>query len=79
MASEFAPSQGKSNLKLISIGYKDDVEIDHHEHVFEEIDDMPIALRKGKRTCTEHFIHNFLSYGKLSPAHRAFVSSLDEV
>ena len=52
------------NLELISVGDKDDVEIDHNEHVFEEIDDRPIALRKGKRTCTEHSIHNFLSYGK---------------
>ena len=40
---------------------------------------MPIALRKGKRTCIKHSIHNFLSHGKLSPTHHAFVSSLDEV
>ena len=78
LAPEFAQSQGNSNLELISVGDKDDVEIDHSEHVFEEIDDWPIALRKGKRTCTKHSIHNFLSYGKLSLAHHAFVSSLDE-
>ena len=66
-------------FELISIGDKDDVEIDHNEHVYEEIDDRPIASRKGKRTCTEHSIHNFLSCGKLSLTHRAFVNSLDEV
>ena len=79
LAPEFAQSQGNSNIELISISDKDDVEIDHNEHVSKEIDDRPIALRKGKRTCTEHSIHNFLSYGKLSPVHHAFVSSLDEV
>ena len=53
--------------------------MDHNGHVYEEINDRPITLRKGKRTCIEHSIHNFLSHGKLSPTHRAFVSSLDEV
>ena len=77
LAPEFAQSQGNSNLELILAGDKDDVEIDHNEHVSKGIDDGPIALRKGKRTCTKHSILNFLSYGKLSPAHRAFVSSLD--
>ncbi|XP_028800234.1 uncharacterized protein LOC114755512 [Neltuma alba] len=38
--------------------------------------DLPIALRKGKRSCT-HPISSFVSYNHLSPASRAFVSSLD--
>ena len=28
--------------------------------------DMPIALRKGVRSCTQHPISNFISYNKLS-------------
>ena len=32
--------------------------------------DMPIALRKGTRSCTQHPIANFISYTKLSPVFR---------
>ena len=31
--------------------------------------DWPIALRKGKRACTKHPLHLFLSYSKLSTPH----------
>lgn len=34
--------------------------------------EIPIALRKGRRTCTNHPIAKYLSYEKLSPQHRAF-------
>ncbi|KAJ9556963.1 hypothetical protein OSB04_011577 [Centaurea solstitialis] len=40
--------------------------------------DVPIALRKGVRTCTSHPIKNFVSYKSLSSNYRAFVSKLDE-
>ncbi|KAL3512094.1 hypothetical protein ACH5RR_024811 [Cinchona calisaya] len=43
------------------------------------IDDIPIALRKGKRACTDHPIYNFVSYKKLSPSHYAFVSNLNKI
>lgn len=45
------------------------------------IDDsnVPIAVRKGVRTCTQHPISNFVSYDSLSPSYRAFVSSLSSV
>ena len=29
--------------------------------------DLPIAIRKGKRTCTDHPISNFVSFDHLSP------------
>ena len=39
--------------------------------------DIPIALRKGVRTCTHHPIEKYVSYGKLSQGYRTFVASLD--
>ena len=38
--------------------------------------DIPIALRKGVRTCTRHPIVNFLSYYKLFKKHKAFISKI---
>ncbi|GMP56667.1 hypothetical protein CsSME_00021073 [Camellia sinensis var. sinensis] len=40
---------------------------------------MPIAWRKGVRSCTQHPIGNFISYDKLSPSFRAFTSSITEI
>lgn len=39
--------------------------------------DAPIALRKGKRSCTSHSISNFVNYNDLSPEHCAFVTHLE--
>nr|ADN34014.1 reverse transcriptase [Cucumis melo subsp. melo] len=39
--------------------------------------DLPIALRKGTRSCTKHSISNYVSYENLSPQFRAFTTSLD--
>ncbi|KAL4038503.1 hypothetical protein IC575_002124 [Cucumis melo] len=39
--------------------------------------DLPIALRKGTRSCTKHSISNYVSYENLSPQFRAFTASLD--
>lgn len=44
-----------------------------------EILNMPIAWRKGVRTCTQHPIGNFISYEKLSPTFRAFTSSITDI
>ncbi|KAL5851107.1 hypothetical protein ACOSQ3_006225 [Xanthoceras sorbifolium] len=41
--------------------------------------DIPIALRKGVRSCTQHSIYNFLSYKGLSPTYKAFVSNLQQI
>ena len=39
-------------------------------------DDLPIALRKGKRQCA-HLIFSFVSYNHLSPSFCSFIASLD--
>ncbi|KAL6328004.1 hypothetical protein AAG906_031348 [Vitis piasezkii] len=41
-----------------------------------DILNMPIAWRKGVRSCTQHPIGNFISYDKLSPTFHAFTSSI---
>jgi len=38
--------------------------------------DILIALRKGKRSCTDHHISNFVSYDHLNPIFRQFTLSL---
>lgn len=38
--------------------------------------DLPIALRKGKRSCTIHPITQFLSFEGLSPSYRSFALAL---
>ncbi|RVW97919.1 Retrovirus-related Pol polyprotein from transposon TNT 1-94 [Vitis vinifera] len=44
-----------------------------------DILNMPIAWRKGVRSCTQHPIGNFISYDKLSLTFRAFTSSITEI
>jgi len=41
------------------------------------IDNLPIALRKDKHTCTQLPLFNFVSYSHLSSSFRSFISSLD--
>ena len=41
--------------------------------------DILIAHRKGARACTKHPLSNFVSYSRLSPSYKAFVSSLFSV
>ncbi|KAK4403247.1 Retrovirus-related Pol polyprotein from transposon RE2 [Sesamum angolense] len=43
------------------------------------IDDLPVALRKGKKSCTAHPLANSLSFQHLSPNYRAFSVSLSSV
>ena len=38
--------------------------------------DVPIALRKGVRTCTQHPMSNFVSYDHLSPSLQALATNL---
>jgi len=38
--------------------------------------DVPIALQKGKWSCTDHPISNFASYDNLNPTFRQFVLSV---
>lgn len=48
------------------------------EDVSEDLS-IPIALMKGVRSCTQHPIHNYLSYSSLSPTYRSFITTLDQV
>ncbi|KAF3771656.1 Retrovirus-related Pol polyprotein from transposon TNT 1-94 [Nymphaea thermarum] len=41
-------------------------------------DDLPIALRKGTRSCTSHHIQKFVSYAKLSSDYKCFITSLSK-
>ena len=40
---------------------------------------LAIALRKGVRSCTQHALHNYISYSGLPPNFRAFIANLDSV
>ncbi|GMI96958.1 hypothetical protein HRI_003365100 [Hibiscus trionum] len=40
---------------------------------------LPIAVRKGTRSCTQHPISRFVSYGNLSKSYNAFISNVDSV
>ena len=40
---------------------------------------LPIAKRKGVRSCTNHLIYNFISYKNLSPCYQAFVTNLMDI
>jgi len=60
---------------------------DSNEFVYENSDaqvdqnlDLPIALRKGTRTCTQqpfYPLSNFLSFEKFSPTHKTFLTNLN--
>ena len=41
--------------------------------------DVPIAVRKGVRSCTQHPISNCVSYSHLSPSYKAFISKISSV
>ena len=41
--------------------------------------DVPIAVRKGVRSCTQHPISNFVSYSHLSPSYKAFLSKISSI
>ena len=41
--------------------------------------DIPIAIRKDTRTCTQHPIAKYLSYYRLSKNYRAFTSSISNL
>ena len=47
---------------------------------FENIDlDLPIAVRKGVRSCTQHLIGKYVFYDNLSQGYKAFVTAIDNV
>ncbi|KAL2320148.1 hypothetical protein Fmac_029117 [Flemingia macrophylla] len=42
-------------------------------------DDLPIALRKGKRSCAKYPISQFVSTKNLSMQHQSFLSAIDSI
>ena len=42
-------------------------------------DDLPIALRKGKRTCIKYPISQFVSSKHLSLQHQSFIAAIDSI
>lgn len=50
-----------------SVPISDNLPADHY---------LPIALRKGKRSCTNHPLSKHVSYGKLSQNHSSYVSKV---
>ena len=52
--------------------------IDTNRTVLNDLD-VPIAFRKGVRSCTTHPIVDFVSYERLSPQFQAFTTNLSKV
>ena len=53
-------------------------ELNSNSQVLSDLD-MPIALRKGTRSCAKYPLSNFVSYHNLSPSFYAFTSQLSSV
>ena len=55
---------------------KNEIREDRLENIikFDPSLNLPIALRKGTRSCNKHSITNYVSYEKLSPQFRAFTA-----
>ncbi|CAL5335650.1 unnamed protein product [Camellia sinensis] len=73
---EAEPGSNPSNIpgdNLLPTDSTDNSELEN------SILNMPIAWRKGVRSCTQHPIGNFISYDRLSPSFRAFTSSITEI
>ncbi|KAG8487880.1 hypothetical protein CXB51_018329 [Gossypium anomalum] len=43
------------------------------------LDDFPVAIRKGTRTCTKHPLYLFMSYKNLTHNHKTFLTSLNSI
>lgn len=41
--------------------------------------DLSITVRKGVRSCTQHPIAQFISYHRISPNQKSFLTSLDSI
>jgi len=48
-------------------------------HTFSTELDIPIAIKKGVRRCTQYPLANYLSYHWLSLKHFSFLTSLDSI
>jgi IS30 family transposase len=77
--SSKAPMQGHESNQTLENEVPTGNILPNSEHV-DTIDiDIPIAMRKGVRTCTKHPIEKYISYGKLSQSYRSFVAAVDNI
>ena len=55
--------------------------LEHESCSNSEVDDsnLPIAIQKGVRSCTQHPLSKYVSYKNLSPVFRAFTSQLSSM
>ncbi|RDX98200.1 hypothetical protein CR513_18909, partial [Mucuna pruriens] len=55
-------------------------EVSIHDKSIEDVtDDMPIALRKGKRSCVKYHISQFMCTNHLSIQHQSFIVVIDAI
>ncbi|KAL0534935.1 hypothetical protein IC582_029239 [Cucumis melo] len=72
--------KNRGNETEVRIETSNDEAEQGHTRKLDEYDpslNIPIALKKGTRSCTKHPICNYVSYDNLSPQFRAFTASLD--
>ena len=53
-----------------------DISLNNYES---NLDYLPIALRKGKRSCTKYSISQFVYSKHLSSQHQSFISAIDSI
>ena len=66
-------------MRLFAEHSESETKSDHSRNIikYDPSLELPIALRKGTRSCTKHSISNYVSYENLSQQFRAFTTSLD--
>ena len=69
------------HVQPISSSSSKSASLEHESCSNSEVDDsnIPIAIRKGVRSCTQHPLSKYVSYKNLSPVFRAFTSQLSSM
>ena len=52
--------------------------LDSHDDVDINVE-LPIAIRKGTRKCSQQPLYNFVSFEKFSPSHKAFLTQIKSI
>lgn len=67
-------------LKKEIIQEKDTTQVNSPTPMFKKRElDLPIAVRKGTRCCTQHPLSHFVSFEKISSSHKAFLNHLNSI
>ena len=67
-------------LKKEVIQEKDTTQVNTPTPMFKKRElDLPIAIRKGTRRCTQHPLSHFVSLEKFSLSHTAFLTHLNSI